>query len=71
MEAPPPFFGYQIFAALDPLSSACNSEDAMTLPLHYRLVSSGDLFFMSFPLFVVSLFHGHLTMHGAQQMDAK
>ncbi|KAH7926619.1 hypothetical protein BV22DRAFT_336612, partial [Leucogyrophana mollusca] len=44
MEAPPPFFGYQIFAALDPLSSACNSEDAMTLPLHYRLVSSGDLF---------------------------
>ncbi|KAH7926699.1 hypothetical protein BV22DRAFT_332925, partial [Leucogyrophana mollusca] len=42
MEAPPPFFGYQIFAALDPLSSACNSKGAMTLPLHYRLVSSGD-----------------------------
>ncbi|KAH7929402.1 hypothetical protein BV22DRAFT_135418, partial [Leucogyrophana mollusca] len=52
MKAPPSFFGYQIFAALDPLSSACNSEDMMTLPLHYRLVSSGDPFFMSFSLFV-------------------
>ncbi|KAG2757688.1 hypothetical protein P692DRAFT_20203533 [Suillus brevipes Sb2] len=42
MRAPPSFFGYQIFAALVPLSSACNLEDMMTLPLHYRLVSSGD-----------------------------
>ncbi|KAG1882917.1 hypothetical protein F4604DRAFT_312769 [Suillus subluteus] len=44
MRAPPSFFGYQIFAALVPLSSACNSEDMMTLLLHYWLVSSGDLF---------------------------
>ncbi|KIK38154.1 hypothetical protein CY34DRAFT_809638 [Suillus luteus UH-Slu-Lm8-n1] len=43
MRAPPSFFGYQIFAALVPPSSACNLEDMMTLPLHYRLVSSGDL----------------------------
>ncbi|KAG1864221.1 hypothetical protein DFJ58DRAFT_656110 [Suillus subalutaceus] len=45
MRAPPSFFGYQIFAALVPLSSACNSEDMMTLLLHYWLVSSGDSFF--------------------------
>ncbi|KAG1730118.1 uncharacterized protein EDB91DRAFT_1338900 [Suillus paluster] len=44
MRAPPSFFGYQIFAALGSLSSACNSEDMMTLLLHYWLVSSGDLF---------------------------
>ena len=43
MRAPPSFFGYQIFAALVPVSSACTSGDVMTLPLQYRLVSSGDL----------------------------
>ncbi|KAH7927595.1 hypothetical protein BV22DRAFT_1060744 [Leucogyrophana mollusca] len=55
MEAPPLFFGYKIFAALDLLSSACNSEGAMTLLLHYRLMSSGDSISRSFFLFVVSL----------------
>ncbi|KAG0705330.1 hypothetical protein DFH29DRAFT_907386 [Suillus ampliporus] len=43
MRAPPSFFGYQIFAALVLSSSACNSEDVMTLLLHYWLASSGDL----------------------------
>ncbi|KAG2075921.1 hypothetical protein BDR04DRAFT_1004780 [Suillus decipiens] len=47
MRAPPSFFGYQIFAALVPSSSACNSRDMMTLLLHYWLVSSGDSFFPS------------------------
>ncbi|KAG1833772.1 hypothetical protein EV424DRAFT_1364033 [Suillus variegatus] len=47
MRAPPSFFGYQIFAALVPSSSACNSRDMMTLPLHYRPVSSGVSFFLS------------------------
>ncbi|KAG2154830.1 hypothetical protein DEU56DRAFT_770664 [Suillus clintonianus] len=46
MRAPPSFFGYQIFAALVLTSSACNSRDMMTLPLHYWLASSGDLFLM-------------------------
>ncbi|KIK40914.1 hypothetical protein CY34DRAFT_86451 [Suillus luteus UH-Slu-Lm8-n1] len=41
MRAPPSFFGYQIFAALVLLSSACNSRDLMTLLLHYWLASSG------------------------------
>ncbi|KAG2032727.1 hypothetical protein BDR03DRAFT_741181 [Suillus americanus] len=55
MRAPPSFFGYQIFAALVPLSSACNSEDMMTLLLHYWLASSGDfLFWISFSLCSVS-----------------
>ena len=44
MEALPPFFGYQIFAALVPMSSACNSGDVMTLLLQYWLVLSGDPF---------------------------
>ncbi|KAG1757592.1 hypothetical protein EDB19DRAFT_1658068 [Suillus lakei] len=47
MRAPPSFFGYQIFAALVPLSSACNSKDMMTFPLHCRVVSSGDFFLIS------------------------
>ncbi|KAG2061824.1 hypothetical protein BDR06DRAFT_6969 [Suillus hirtellus] len=47
MRAPPSFFGYQIFAALVPSSSACNSRDMMTLLLHYWLVSSGVSFFLS------------------------
>ncbi|KAG1728302.1 hypothetical protein EDD22DRAFT_415213 [Suillus occidentalis] len=56
MRAPPSFFGYQIFAALVPPSSACNLEDMMTLPLHYRLVSSGDpLLLRSRLLFAVGL----------------
>ncbi|KAJ8585509.1 hypothetical protein M405DRAFT_407703 [Rhizopogon salebrosus TDB-379] len=45
MRAPPSFFGYQIFAALDSLSSACNLVDMMTLLLHFWLVSSGDFSF--------------------------
>ncbi|KAG2348453.1 hypothetical protein BDR05DRAFT_874297 [Suillus weaverae] len=45
MRAPPSFFGYQIFAALVSSSSACNSENMMTLLLHYWLVSSGDFLF--------------------------
>ena len=44
MEALPPFFGYQIFAALVLMSSACNSGDVMTLLLQYWLVLSGDPF---------------------------
>ncbi|KAG2364925.1 hypothetical protein BDR07DRAFT_1400235 [Suillus spraguei] len=47
MRAPPSFFGYQIFAALVPSSSACNLRDMMTLLLHYWLASSGDSFFLS------------------------
>ncbi|KAG2111556.1 uncharacterized protein F5147DRAFT_685767 [Suillus discolor] len=47
MRAPPSFFGYQIFAALVLTSSACNSRDMMTLPLHYQLVSSGVPFLRS------------------------
>ena len=43
MEAPPSFFGYQIFATLVPVSSACNSRIVMTLLLQYWLVLSGDL----------------------------
>ena len=43
MRAPPSLFGYLIFAAPVPPSSACNSAGAMTLLLHYRLVLSGDL----------------------------
>ncbi|KAN0092766.1 hypothetical protein V8E55_003550, partial [Tylopilus felleus] len=35
MRAPPSFFGYLIFVALVLASSACNSGDVMTLPLHY------------------------------------
>ncbi|KAG2750032.1 hypothetical protein P692DRAFT_20730496 [Suillus brevipes Sb2] len=54
MRAPPSFFGYQIFAALVLLSSACNSRGVMTLPLHYRLVSSG----VPFSEFLVSLRFG-------------
>ncbi|KAG1783974.1 hypothetical protein EV702DRAFT_1056608 [Suillus placidus] len=46
MRAPPSFFGYQIFAALVSSSSACNSENMMTLLLHYWLVSSGDFLFL-------------------------
>ena len=51
MEALPPFFGYQIFAALVLMSSACNSGDMMTLLLQYWLVLSGDLF--AFALFLL------------------
>ncbi|KAG2143305.1 hypothetical protein BD769DRAFT_1348216 [Suillus cothurnatus] len=46
MRALPSFFGYQIFAALVSSSSACNSEDVMTLLLHYWLVSLGDFLFL-------------------------
>ncbi|KAG1846355.1 hypothetical protein C8R48DRAFT_733216 [Suillus tomentosus] len=52
MRAPPSFFGYQIFAALVSSSSACNSEDMMTLLLHYWPASSG----VSFLDIVFSLF---------------
>ncbi|KAG1775670.1 hypothetical protein EV702DRAFT_1115947 [Suillus placidus] len=59
MRAPPSFFGYQIFAALVLTSSACNSRDMMTLPLHYRLVSSGDSLLMrSRLLFAIESIHG-------------
>jgi len=53
MEALPPFFGYQIFAALVLASSACNSEDVMTLLLQYWLVLSGDLFPFVFAFFLL------------------
>ena len=67
MEALPPFFGYQIFAALILVSSACNSGDVMTLLLQYWLVLSGDsLCFCS--LFVGPLPHYHLVMAGVQQI---
>ncbi|KAH7923710.1 hypothetical protein BV22DRAFT_568018, partial [Leucogyrophana mollusca] len=56
MEASPPVFGYHIFATLDLSSSACNSGGAITLPLHDRLVSSGDLLFpISFSLCGVAI----------------
>ena len=48
MEALPPLFGYQIFAALVPMSSACNSGGMMTLLLQYWLVLSGDSFAFAF-----------------------
>ncbi|KAG1898739.1 uncharacterized protein F5891DRAFT_1147967 [Suillus fuscotomentosus] len=52
MRAPPSFFGYQIFAALVSSSSACNSEDMMTLLLHYWPASSGvSLLDFGFSLF--------------------
>ena len=53
MEALPPFFGYQIFAALVLMSSACNSGDVMTLLLQYWLVLSGDPFPFAFALFLL------------------
>ena len=55
MEALPPLFGYQIFAALVLMSSACNSEDMMTLLLQYWLVLSGDPFAFVFFLLVYYL----------------
>ncbi|KAG2363597.1 hypothetical protein BDR07DRAFT_1403669 [Suillus spraguei] len=63
MRAPPSFFGYQIFAALVFSSSACNSRGVMTLPLHYRLVSSGDSLLMG-PclLFALASLHDPLVM---------
>ncbi|KAG1881640.1 hypothetical protein C8R48DRAFT_9977 [Suillus tomentosus] len=67
MRAPPSFFGYQIFAALVLTSSACNSRDMMTLPLHYQLVSSGVPFFLS--LFAQLLLHSLLTVYGAWQTE--
>ena len=72
MEALPPFFGYQIFAALVPMSSACNSGDVMTLLLQYWLVLSGDPFSVCFcSLFVGLLSHYHLVMAGVQQIACK
>jgi len=56
MEALPPFFGYQIFVALVLVSSACNSRDVMTLLLQYRLVLSGDPFFLAFVLFLLGYY---------------
>ncbi|EGO24708.1 hypothetical protein SERLADRAFT_468383 [Serpula lacrymans var. lacrymans S7.9] len=45
MEAPPPFFGYLIFAALVLLCSACNTRGVMTLLLHLpACVVGGSLF---------------------------
>ncbi|KZP20602.1 hypothetical protein FIBSPDRAFT_742134, partial [Athelia psychrophila] len=49
--------GYLIFAALVLLCSACNTEDVMTLVLHYRLVSSGD------PLFLFTSFCLRASWH--------
>ena len=72
MEALPPFFGYQIFAALVLMSSACNSGDVMTLLLQYWLVLSGDPFLLCFcSLFVGLLSHYHLVMAGVLQMACK
>ncbi|KAG1733705.1 hypothetical protein EDB19DRAFT_1207816 [Suillus lakei] len=65
MRAPPSFFGYQIFAALVPSSSACNSRGVMTLPLHYRPVSSGDSCLMrSRLLFAIGSIRGLLATSG-------
>ncbi|KAG2131646.1 hypothetical protein DEU56DRAFT_453326 [Suillus clintonianus] len=70
MRAPPSFFGYQIFAALVSPSSACNLEDMMTLPLHYRLASSGDFFLLgSRLLFAIEPIHGLLTMSSPWQTE--
>ena len=72
MEALPPFFGYQIFATLVLMSSACNSGDVMTLLLQYWLVLSGDPFLLCFCSFFVGLLsYYHLVMAGVQQMACK
>ncbi|TFL02449.1 hypothetical protein BDV98DRAFT_427981 [Pterulicium gracile] len=52
MEAPPPFFGYLIFATLVSRALLATRGDGMTLLLHLRLVSCGDPLF-SPPLFFV------------------
>ena len=46
--------------------AACNSGGVMTLPLYYRLVSSGDLVFS-----LLLLYSCHSTLVMLQQMDRK
>jgi len=69
MRAQPSFIGYQIFVALVSPSSACNSEDTMTLLLHYQLLLSGDYSLMwSHILFVQSVsLCGLLAMQGLSE----
>ena len=55
MRAPPSFFGYLIFVALVLASSACNSGDVMTLPLHYPACVVGGSSFSLLSLYLVSL----------------